>query len=170
MQTKWEKISVRNLINMYSELNQVKDLRGPKDAAAKFAYAIHRNMDMIQTNLFNMRARFPIQQKEANTYDTKRIELLEKFCLKDDEGAAVIEDGSYTGLEANEEFNAAMVALDAEHADFLKGMDDYMKAECELSFYKILPDFLPGVLTANDISRIAFIITEDLVVTKKILA
>lgn len=150
----------KEAIVLYKNLFTLKGLSG-----AKFAYAIARNTDKLQSEMKAIgTAKEP--SEAFKTYNTERENLAKKHAVKDDKGQPVISGNEYV-VEDNDAFNKEIKALQKQHAKVIeayeKQLEDYNKlleTESEVELYKIPLSDIPENISVEQMSALYPLIQE----------
>ena len=152
---------VHEVADVYQFLGSLREIPGPPDKGAKFHYALGRNMARITSAMNEVRANNPIDEKENHKYEVERIKLLEEHCARSEDDKPIVIEGVYQGLEGNEEFKAKLDELNESFKDFIDLKTRAYSIELKIEFFKVLPEYLPPSMLADDIDRIAFMVREN---------
>lgn len=150
----------KEAIVLHKNLFILKGLSG-----AKFAYAIARNTDKLQSEMKALDT--AKEQSEAfKTYNTERENLAKKHAVKDDKGQPVVKDNQYV-IEDNDAFNKEIKTLQKQHATAIeayeKQLEDYNKlleTESEVELYKIPLSDIPENISVEQMSALYPLIQE----------
>lgn len=142
----------RDLIGFSNLINTVISLKG-----AKFAYAIVKNIKMVQAELEILDK---AKSEKFKEYDKKRMELAKKCAKKDKAGRPVINGNSYI-LEDRESFDFGLKELREEYKEDIKDYEDLMGAEANISLHKIKLEDIPSDITIAQMAVIQEFVVED---------
>ena len=165
----------RNLLDLYQSLNKLSTLPG-----AKFSYAVAKNMLVIKNE---MEALNEVQKPKADfiklqkEFEPKRIEIVEKYCKKDDKGIALKKFITINGqqveiydmepenqVKSNTECEVALKEMNPkiykEREEQLNEYEKLLDEEVVLMFYKIKQENLPSIITPEQVTSIFPIIAE----------
>lgn len=128
----------------------------------RFAYAVNKNANKLMTALRESQRKSDFDPDKANEYNDKRDKLQLEYCAKDEEGNPVVDDhGNYEGLLDNEEFEAALEAINEEYKDVEETHIAWQKSDLKVDIHKISIDDLPSTINANQVQLIEFMIKEN---------
>lgn len=153
------KMTRSELMNLLNGFNIVNTLEG-----FKLAYAVARNKRALvaEQSLLKKATKHSDKYKE---YDTKRIELCQKYALKDEAGKPKLTMGptgmAYEGVNENPNFQEDLKVLKEEHKESIdnqeKKQEDYAKMleeEIEFDLYMVQSDQLPKNITVQQLDAI----------------
>lgn len=134
---------------------------------AKFAYAIAKNLRIIQAELKDLQeAGKPDEAFIA--YEQRRIDLAASFAIKDDQDQPVIADGRFSiPPETLPEFESQLAKLREECHDILTARqtqeDEYRRLldeKADIDLFRIPVDVFPEDITGSQLESIFAIIEE----------
>ena len=154
-------------INLYSALSDKKlgSLQG-----AKFAYAISRNLSLLQPEIDALKKALEASD-EFQKYDEARVELAKSHAKKNDKGEPETTknaQGQETFvLENQEAFDKAFEALKEEHKATLEArqkqvdeQNELLKTESTVTLYKVSLADVPNAITADQMKAISEIVED----------
>ena len=151
---------------LFKNLNQLGNLNG-----VKFSYAIARNISLLKPELESLEKSMELPES-FKKFDTERIELVEKYAEKDENGKPKkekAENGSEQYVMGKEEkkFEKEFAILRTKHKEAVnlreKQIEEYTKlltTDSQVGLYKIKLDDIPSEITARQMAGI-YEIVED---------
>ena len=151
---------------LFKNLNQLGNLNG-----VKFAYAVARNISLLKSELESLEKSMELPES-FKKFDTERIELVEKYADKDENGKPKkekAENGSEQYVMGKEEkkFEKEFAILRTKHKEAVnlreKQIEEYTKlltTDSQVGLYKIKLDDIPSEITARQMAGI-YEIVED---------
>jgi len=141
-----------------------------KDMRPKGAYAISKNKKLAENEVkFIQEAQSKIKPPQGmQDFESKRIELCEKFSSKDEEGKVVTNNGKYEIPEdVREEFEKTVAGLREEYSaafeeneEINKQFQELLNEEIEINFHKTKLEWLPEQITGKQMEILMDIIDE----------
>ena len=153
----------KEALNLYNGLQGVSDLPG-----AKWAYGIAKNVEKLRTEIEALQKAFT-PSKEFSEYNDKRIELAQKYAIKEDGKPRTVKIGNTEEylIGDKDKFNKELSKLQKEYKknldDRKKQVDDFneiLEEKVEIDLYMINPDYIPEGITPAQMSAIMPIISE----------
>lgn len=152
----------QEFFDIHNKLSILNKLTG-----VKLTYAIMRIKNTLAAEIkaVNEMAK---EEPGFTEYNQKRIEMVEKFCKRDEKDAPIIVDNNYTFEEGKkEEFEKELETLKASYQDDLderdeqfKNIDKYVAEEVEISFWDVKSKYLPENITLEQMEVIAPFVTD----------
>ena len=151
---------------LFKNLNQLGNLSG-----VKFTYAVARNINLLKTELESLEKSMELPEN-FKKFDSERIELVEKYAEKDENGKPKkekTENGSeqYVMGENEKKFEKEFNTLKTKHKEAVslreKQFEEYTKlltTDSEVQLYKIKLDDIPKEITARQMAGIYAIVEE----------
>lgn len=154
-------LELANIAQVISRINYTT-------ASAKFSYAMAKNKKIIMSALSEIKNK-EIPLISTPEFDKKRVEILEKFCKKDEKGKPVIEKGNYV-LDDEKGFDKEYELLAKEYKDEIakneeirkKNSELYENKDIEIDFHKVNLDHCPQGINVNDMEILDPIIVEKI--------
>jgi len=155
-------------INLF---NALSDKRLGQLVGAKFAYAVSRNLSLLQPEIDAIKKALEATD-EFVKYDAERVKLAESHAKKDEDGKA-LKVKNAQGLEEfvledKEAFEKAFEALKEEHKAVLdareaqvKEQNDLLKTESTITLYKIALADVPNTITTEQMKSISEIVSDE---------
>lgn len=163
-------------INLYNALSDKKlgSLQG-----AKFAYAISRNLGLLQPEIEALKKSVEQINSEEKyvAYEKARIKLAEEYANKDDKGLPIkikkivnkVETEVFDGLDNNPEWEKVVASLREEHKEAIDNFNkqqteqnELLKTESTITLYKVALADVPNAITADQMKRLAEIVEESI--------
>jgi len=151
------------LLNFNRALSVVGSLRG-----VKFAYARSKNIKAVSGEVESCQEALK-PSKRFSEYDDKRVDVCKKYCDKDGNGNPIIRDGSYIGIEPNEnaDFDKEHGKLQEEYSETIeerkKVVDEYnelLEEEAKVELYMLKLENVPEQISADQLHGIMPMIEE----------
>jgi len=142
------------LLNFNRALATVGHLKG-----IKFAYARAKNIKAISPEVESCQEALQ-PSKKFSEYDKKRVDVCKEYCNKDGDGNPIIRDGSYVGIEPNENshFDKEHGKLKEEYSEVIeerkKAVDEYnelLEEEVEIELYMLKLENVPEQISADQL-------------------
>jgi pyruvate-formate lyase len=147
-------------LNLYQTLSQLGNLKG-----VKFAYIIAKNKEVIKPELVAIQEAGKMKDNYKE-YDKERVELNEKYALKEKDGKPVIKDENYQ-IKDKETFEKALKELQEKHKEAIdereaqiKEVNDLVKEEIEMDLKTLPLAIVPEDITVRQMESLSIIITE----------
>ena len=159
------KLSGNEVVDLHMALVAVAPLKG-----VKFAYGVAKNKMRLENELKALQAGMEPSDEYA-TYEKKRMALCRKYATTDDKGVPQTVGRSFVGLDGNEEFEAKIKELQAEHKEALDAhqakVDEYnelLNGDFEFDEYIIALKNIPEDITAGQLGGIITLVedTDDI--------
>ena len=159
------KLSGSEVVGLHQALVAVAPLKG-----IKFAYGVAKNKMRLENELKALQAGMEPSDEYAK-YEKERMALCRLHATTDDKGVPQTVGRSFVGLDGNEEFEAKIKELQAEHKEALDAhqvkLDEYnelLKGDFDFDEYIIPLKNLPEDITAGQMSGISALVedTDDI--------
>jgi len=153
----------QEVLNLFNGLQAVSNLPG-----AKWSYAVARNITKLRPEVEALQKAFT-PSEEFNVYDQKRIELAQKYSVKEKGVPKTVKVGmSEEYLIADKDkFNKELFKLQETYKKTLderkKQVDDFneiLEEKIEVELYMVDSEYIPEAITPAQLSNIMFIIRE----------
>ena len=130
-------------------LNAINEILKRDDCQFKFNYALINNKNRVTKTADGL-------TEEMQAWEKARVAIILKYCAKDKDGKAIIEDNQYTGLTPGQ-----VPAYDKEMADHVALNATILKEEVEVELHDVDKATLPDKLTGNQIEGILPLIADS---------
>jgi hypothetical protein len=136
--------------------NYIVEFANQNLPGAKWNYCLLKNINLLKPEITSIQE---VHKKNAKylEYETQRIVLMEKYCLKDDKGKPIVENGKYKfDDEPNslKSLNTEAKELEDKYAEPIKEINDFLEERCEINLFKISVDDIPKELNAENINKL----------------
>ena len=169
-------MKAEQLLRVKNALIQAQKLTDPNREAkniVNFFFTVKKNIKLIEAATADFESLIEAQKQlmetdAAKAYEAKRIETVEFFAEKTEEGKPKVEDNMYVVTPENMQlFNAALAILNEEHADYQANMKDsnaaidvYLQQEIECELRKLKLREIPSDLT-GELMEVLYDIIEE---------
>jgi antirestriction protein len=131
----------------------------------KFAYILSKNKAVIEPELNAVREASKVADN-FNEFEKERIELNEKYAVKDKDGKPVIKEENYQ-ISDKVAFDKELNKLKEKHKEAIeerenqvKEVDELQKEEIELELREIPLDIVPQDITVSQMDSLSLLIKE----------
>lgn len=150
----------KEIFSLFDGLNELGGLKG-----VKLAYAIAKNVSVLTPEIEAFKKSLE-PTKEFSDYEKTRIEILEKYAKKDDDGKPIIEGNEYV-LENKDEALKEIASHSENHKDVIEArqkqigeFNDLMDKENAVSLHKVSLKDIPEDVTTKQMVTLLKIIED----------
>lgn len=160
-------IQREKLVAMFGLINRLLNQK----TSVRFHYLLLKNKKLLQPEIEAIQEAQQIDPPAGhNEFNDKRIELCKEYCVKDENGEAVIKQGNYAIIpERKEEFEGKMADLKEEYKGLIEELDkrqedfvNLLKEHVEVNLTTIPLSVMPEELVGNEVEALFDLIDGDM--------
>jgi len=165
-------LKISDVLKNLGELEFNEDMYDDKKTSRsnwqKFAYAISRNEDFF-ISLTKAMKKLLNPSKKYMEYNTKRLELAQKYADLDKDGKPIIFNNNYVINTRRNEFESQIEKIKDEYKECIEeqekrenSLDEILEREEEVQIYQIKSTYLPLTLTASQLNALQTLIDGEI--------
>lgn len=145
-------------------LNLYKSLKSLKLPGAKFAYAVARNINILDPYVKSLQNAIAMSEDYTN-FEKDRWELVKKYAKRDEKKKIVMLDAENVDIDDVKTFDKEVAKLQKEYKKVIadrktqhKDFEKLLKEEVSVELYKVAHKDIPDAITSDQMSAIFEII------------